>query len=475
MKRIKSLLGLVLVLVVLICAAGIATNFTANTEDTTPTEEENAITIFTLSEDTVEAIAWKYSEDLAFSLTESGWEYTLDPVFPLDESYIDAALTAISSISSTRTIENVEDMDAYGLEVPICAITVTAEGAQYTLNIGEETGLGGQRYFTLGDGNVYLVDESILDSFSYDLYDLLSYESIPSMTTVTGISLSTTDQSYSISYTENSTSVYSDLYTWFMDGEVLDNELTEALIDTITSVSWEDCVEYNASDLSQYGLDVPAATVTVHYTETVTVTTNETDEDGNAITETQNRDATFTLHIGAEKDEDRYARLDGSNMIYLIDGDLCQTLLYTTYSELQPDEAILLDWDDVTALRITLDGETYTVTKTVQTITDEEGNETQETVYLLEELEVDVSDIWDALDGLETKGYATGIAPERSEEIRITFFREHDAYPEVELVFYQYDSTQCLTTLNGESTLLVSRADVVDLAEEITLLLLSET
>ena len=35
----------------------------------------------------------------------------------------------------------------------------------------------------------------------------------------------------------------------------------------------------------------------------------------------------------------------------------------------------------------------------------------------------------------------------------------------MELVFYQYDSSTCLVSLNGETHLLVDRADVTDLAE----------
>ena len=41
----------------------------------------------------------------------------------------------------------------------------------------------------------------------------------------------------------------------------------------------------------------------------------------------------------------------------------------------------------------------------------------------------------------------------------------------MELVFYQYDSSTCLVSLNGETHLLVDRADVTDLAELVAELL----
>lgn len=60
---------------------------------------------------------------------------------------------------------------------------------------------------------------------------------------------------------------YSDSYVWFLGDTVLDTELTESLLSAITSLSWAECANYNASDLAEYGLDDPTARVTVDYTD----------------------------------------------------------------------------------------------------------------------------------------------------------------------------------------------------------------
>lgn len=88
---------------------------------------------------------------------------------------------ALKEIQAAKTIENVEDLSEYGLEDAVCSITVQGE-KEYQLAIGEETGLGGQRYLSIGDGNVYLVDASLLDTFALGLYDIVEKETIPSMT-----------------------------------------------------------------------------------------------------------------------------------------------------------------------------------------------------------------------------------------------------------------------------------------------------
>lgn len=121
----------------------------------------------------------------------------------------------------------------------------------------------------------------------------------------------------------------------------------------------------------------------------------------------------------------------------------------------------------IPVIEITLDGETYSIVKKTKTITDEDGAETEETVWMCNGEEVDAADITEALDDMDTTGYANGQTPERDEEVQIRIHRDRASYSEVELVFYRYDSSQCLTTLNGVSTVFVDREQVVDLVDMI--------
>ena len=446
MKRSKKLISLLLVLILVLGAAyGAALLDPENQEN-----EETVTTVFSLDTGSVTALSWDYSEEVRFEKKDDTWVYTPDEVFPLDTSYIDTILETLTEVTSSKTIEAVEDWDQYTLEAPICEITVTADGNTHTLKIGEETTLGGQRYFSTGDGNAYLVDAGILDAFSYGLYDLLSCEPIPDMTEVKGLTLVSDSQSYEITYQENSGLAYSDDYVWFMDDQVLDTELTQTLLSNITALSWGECVSYNAEDLTQYGLDAPAAIATVRYTDTT--------DSGSEL---------FTLEIGSENGDCRYARIAGSGMVYEIDAAIADTLLYTTYYELQPDEVVLMNWDEVTSIDVTLHGATHTVVKGSKTVTDDEGNETPQTIYTLNGEEVDFSAVTGILDGMASSGYATGLTPERTEEIRLVIHRDQTSFPTVELVFYQYNSESCMTTLNGKATVFADRKTVVALVEEV--------
>lgn len=446
MKRGKKLFLLLLALAVLL-------GTTAAVKALSPKEEasqEVYTTIFTVDSETVTDLHWKYSEDVYVTKKDDTWVYSEDPAFPLDSSYIDTMLSALSEITSAKTIENVEDWDQYTLEAPVCEINFTADGKDYTIKVGEETSLGNQRYLSIGDGNAYLVDASFLSAFQYGLYDILKMEEVPEMDNVLSLEHISSDSNYTIENKEGSGLAYSDEYIWFLNDQPLDTELTETLLRYVTDTTWQECVNYHAEDLSKYGLDNPAVTMVAHYTQ-----------------EENSQEQTFSLEIGDACEDGYYARISGSNMVYTIPKTAAEALIFTTYADLKPEDVLLMDWDQVSSVDIVLDEETYTIRISSTTSTDEDGNEVQEVTYTLDGEEIDGDSILNALDALDSTGYASGSPGENPEEIRFIIHQNHQTFPEVELVFYRYNSTSCMVTLNGEPTVLVNREDVVSLVETV--------
>lgn len=286
MKRGKKLLLLTLVLVVVAGAALAALKFMPDEE----VEETESISVLTLDAESITGLAWSYGdESLSFVCDGSVWSYSEDADFPLDTSYMSAMTSAVSDISAEKVIEEASDLAEYGLDEPVCSITVTAE-AETTIDIGDETSLDGLRYVSIGDGNVYLVSSDLLTNFSYGLYDLVAKETLPDMSELVSFSVERASGTLVIDYLEGSDLAYTDRYTYFAeDGDgwlSLDSELAENFVSQITGLTWGDCVDYKADlkTLGNYGLDSPAVTVTVNYIETTEVETNETDEDGETIT-----------------------------------------------------------------------------------------------------------------------------------------------------------------------------------------------
>ena len=213
-----------------------------------------------------------------------------------------------------------------------------------------------------------------------------------------------------------------------------------------------------------------AATVTVRYTETSQVETNETDENGEPVYETQQTDKTFVLELGDYDGDTCYARLGGSSMVYQVDGTLCDAILAANGTDLLPQDVILLDWSQVTGVEIQLDGEAYTLEKTVQETTDEDGATTETYVYQRDGKTVEITDALDRLQELEPTGSDANAAGNKT-EIVFTFQQDNASYPAVELAFYQYDSSSCLVGLNGETRLLVDRDSVLEIVDTVRELL----
>lgn len=455
MTRGKKLISLLAALIVLVGAIFAVTRLVP---DEDAIMEEATFSIFTLETTDAAELTWSYGDEtLTFENIDSSWVYTADSSFPLDSSYLDSMLSTLSDVTATKTIETPDDLSQYGLEDPVCTVSITTD-AVTSFQIGDETSMGGERYLSLGDGNVYLVDDSILDSFAYGLYDIVQKESIPSMTDLTAFRVESETQNLSIEYLEDSGLAYNNWYVWFLrDGEsyvTLDTELTDTFVGEITGLAWNECVNYSADEtaLAEYGLDAPPVTVTIDYVET-------SDE--------QEAESIFMLEIGGYTGSSYYARLAGSQMVYLIDASIGDAMLYTSYNELLPDEVLMMDWDTVTAIDITLDGEIYHIEKSTEETTDEDGITEESYVYRLDGEEIpDVSFLSDLTDMAST-GSEAGLTPERRAEISFLFYRDTETFPEVALTFYQYDSSSCLVELNGETRLFVAREDVVAIVEAV--------
>ncbi|MBO5868530.1 MAG: DUF4340 domain-containing protein, partial [Oscillospiraceae bacterium] len=175
MKRGKKLLVLLVVLV-LIVGATVLVNV-LNQED--QPQGSGYTEVFALDPEKVTNLTWDYSYEASFSKTADGWVNDADAAFPVNENQLDEMLRILSSIGASQTIENVEDLDQYGLLYPYCAIKVTVDGTTYELALGDQNNYSGERYFSKGDGNVYTVANEIAGYFSFGQEGALLMEEIP--------------------------------------------------------------------------------------------------------------------------------------------------------------------------------------------------------------------------------------------------------------------------------------------------------
>ena len=214
MKRGTKLLILLAVLAVVGLGAWLAARYTAQLE----AEEESAgVAVLSIDTETVTALGWTHDgETVSLACADGQWSYADSDACPIDQSYPQTMVDTLAEVLAQETIAEPEDLSSYGLDDPQCTVTLTADGTDYELLIGDETVLGGQLYLSTGDGSVYLVDTSLLDAFAYGLYDIIQMEEIPAMDDVSALTIDGETRTMEIRRQENSGLAYSDDYVWFL-------------------------------------------------------------------------------------------------------------------------------------------------------------------------------------------------------------------------------------------------------------------
>ena len=475
-KRIYLLLGVLAV----VCAAAFAvTRYQAEQERISNTDE----VVLELDPDTVDSLSWSCDgESLAFH-KDGSWLYDEDSAFPVDEEKVQALLEDFQALGAAFIIEDVTDYAQYGLDDPVCTIDITAGDTAYQITLGDYSTMDSQRYLSIGDGNVYLVEDDPLEDFDIPLSEMIDNDETPAFDSVESIQVAGVDN-YTAVYEEDSNASYSseDLY-FKQEGDSLsplDTDLVQDYLDEISGLDLTDYVTYNATEeeIADCGLDQPELTLTIRYTDEP----EEGEEDATA--ETAETPATFTLRVSRDPDErtatpeeaeetdeedeedeeeiTAYLRVNDSPILYQITGSEYEALMAARYDDLRHQEVLWADFADITGLEVTLEGQTYTIT------TKGSG---EDRTFLYNEEELDTEDLQDALEGLTATEF-TDETPAQKEEISFTVSLDNETFPQVVIRLYRYDGETCLAVVDGSPVCLVERSAVVDLIEAVNAIVL---
>lgn len=469
MKRSRRLL----ILLGLLLAACAATFGVIRYEEHKEVIRNSDAIVLEIDSDAVQTLSWEYgSETLAFH-KEDTWLYDGDAAFPVDEEKMQERLELFRAFGVSFIIEDVEDYGQYGLDKPICTIRLSTADETWEILLGNYSSMDSQRYVSVGDGNVYLVQNDPLDYFDAGLSDMIDHDETPDFDKVTGIRFAGTE-SYSITYEEDSGNTYCEEDVYFAEraGSLLplDTSRVDAYLQKISGLSLTDYVTYNATaeELEACGLDTPELTVTVDYTYE--------DEARDEITQT------FVLQISRDPEEQKaaeeasdqeegtaeeeitaYARVGDSRIVYRITANEYKALMDASYDALRHLEVLSADFSDVTQLDISLEGAAYSITA--------EGSGDGRTYSYLEE-ELEIGDLQSALESLKAESF-TDERPTQKKEVGLTVHLDNENYPEVRIELYRYDGTNCLAVVDGTPVSLVARADVVDLIEAVNEIVLN--
>lgn len=454
MKRRNKLLALTGVLAAVCITIGCVLGIEQKKEDI---RAEEAV-IFSLSAEDINAISWDTGgEGLSLHRDGENWFWDEDEAFPVSSAEMETLLGNFETISSAFVIENVDDPGQYGLDAPETTITITAGEEVYTIALGDYSTMDQQRYIDIGDGKVYLAQEDPADYVSVAISDLIAHDDTPSFPTVETIVLSGSED-YTIVYDAEAAALdEADNYFARRSGtlQVLDADYVTELLNAVTLLELTDYVSYTADEetLAACGLADPALSITVNYLDS-----EETAQ-------------SFTLHIGldaedvaeaaeAEEDEEvtiaKYVRVGDSSIIYALDDADYEELTACGYDQLRHRELFWGDFDAVTAMDITLEGEKHSF------IADGEGDDR---VWYWNETEVEITDIQSALTTLSADSFTDEVGGKQ--EIAVTLYLDSADFLQTEIALYRHNGTLCVAEVDGEVVSLVSRSTVLQLVQAV--------
>lgn len=425
-------------------------------------------TILTIPIDTVTALSWT-NEDGTFSFTKGeAWTYDGDFAFPVDEEKVNELLAQFEDFAAAFVINDVEDYAQYSLDEPICTISITAGEETYTVELGDFSKMDEQRYVSIGDGKAYLVNHDPLDEFYAVLRDMILDDTIPEFDTTKQIAF-TGSENYTISYDEETKSICAD-DVYFTDGKPLDTAVITEWLTSLHELDLTNYVSYNVTDeeLETFGLDEPALAITLDYSSS-DEDGNETDSGTLVLHLSQNPEelAAYEEAIANEEDElpdvTCYARVGESQIVYQITQSEYDTLTDVSYDALRHQKIFTADFDTVTSIDVTLEGENYTF---ICTPPEDADDTDTEGTWTYQGVEFDIFDFSYALRALAATNF-TVETPTGQEEISLTLHLDNEDFSTFTLTLYRYDGESCIACVDGEPIAFVSRDKAVDLIEAV--------
>lgn len=467
MKRTRTLIVALVVLVLLVVGVVVVKKVEQHVDSIKTIDEQ----IISLEESNINAFEWTYEEgSLAFAKNDSIWNDPNDAKFPVDQDKIKDFLKDFENVHASFIIDNVEDYGQYGLDNPEAVIKFTLTEGELTVKLGAYSVMDEKRYVSIGDGKVYLIDEDLLEHVSIERDNFFLHDKLTQPETVTGITISG-ENGLNVVYDAETLHTYTDFYNYYaVEGGKYRALSTDAIEDFDTSIfglNLKTYETYTASeeDLSIYGLDNPAFTVTVKGRNTV----EEATKDKEAVYE----DNSQTIYVGYVIDTDTkveegeepaklvYVRVADSEIVYKVSNTLYDTLAGATYETLRPATVVYIKKNNILSMSTTLESTKYDIN---YVITSEEGADTEEGAFFINDYEINVNDIVAALNDLNITEQGVSKTSNLL-ELSLDLHLDNETYGDVSIDMYRYDGDSVYVEMNGEAVGLVKRSSMVALRE----------
>lgn len=468
-KTVKMVLAVVVLGVCCGAYAGVKTYVAHQEQKESEEDSEESTTVFTASTDNIKSLDFMVDNtETTFEKDDDSWVKKDETDFPVNQTTLDSAASAIASVDSDRVLEDVDDLSEYGLDSPSNTIKIVTKSDKEdgddittTLYVGDENSSTSQYYVRKDDDEktVYLIDSSCVEPFTKSLNDYAQMEDFPAISntdTITKISVHG-DNSYELSKDK-------DTSTWSVKGsedeEKADSATVSSLVSSFGSMAYSSLADYKCDDKSKYGLDKPYATITVDYQEEVA------DEDtSSSEEETKMADKQLTIFVGNETDDSgRYVMVNDSNEVYTMSTDTLSALTDKSEEDFWDMTVSYVSLNSLGSLKVNYQGSDYKVNVSRETSTDDDGNDTETVTYKLNGSDLDettFTTFYNKLINMTAQKRLTDkYEPDGDAELTAAFTEEDGNT--LEVAYYSYDTNYYAAVVDNK-VYLVNKMNVKEL------------
>lgn len=300
--------------------------------------ESESIQITSVAADEVTGLTveWNGSK-LSFTKEEDTWHYDDDKEFPVNQESMENLISKFESVDAIRELEDPQELSEYGLEECSEVITLTLQdGAAKTFYVGNQNAITSDYYIYVDSPEkIYTTDTNIITGCQFELYDMAQTSTFP-VIYESSIEQVRVDQGSSF-LTLKKSDGDEDTWSYQVSGEkeeAAEDTAVSSLISQVSSLAYNGYLDYNCQDLSQYGLDKPAASITIDYTEedtsdtdlgaeTESASESATEADTEAETEVKKVSRQAVLYIGGQDENGNYyVKMSDSNEVHTMSESL---------------------------------------------------------------------------------------------------------------------------------------------------------
>ncbi len=461
-KTVKMVLAVVVLGVCCGAYAGVKTYVAHQEQKESEEDSEESTTVFTASTDNIKSLDFMVDDtETTFEKDDDSWVKKDETDFPVNQTTLDSAASAIASVDSDRVLEDVDDLSEYGLDSPSNTIKIVTKSDEEdgddittTLYVGDENSSTSQYYVRKDDDEktVYLIDSSCVEPFAKSLNDYAQMEDFPAISntdTITKISVDG-DNSYELSKDE-------DTSTWSVKGSEDEEKADSATVSSLVSESVSETTDETSEAEDTDGEEAED--------ETSENSDSASDNEDSSEEETKMADKQLTILVGNETDDSsRYVMVNDSNEVYTMSTDTLSALTDKSEEDFWDMTVSYVSLNSLGSLKVNYQGSDYKVNVSRETSTDDDGNDTETVTYKLNGSDLDettFTTFYNKLINMTAQKRLTDkYEPDGDAELTAIFTEEDGDTQEV--AYYSYDTNYYAAVVDNK-VYLVNKMNVKEL------------